>query len=333
MNLEDVAKLSDVSRSTVSRVINNNPHVSESTRQRVQEVIRSVNYRPNIAARGLAAGRTRILGLVIPTGVTALFSDPYYPILIQGISVTCNALDHSVMLWIAEPEYERRMIRQLTNNGVVDGFIVAAAIEDDPIVNALHEAQIPFVTVGRYPRFDDVSYVDTDDRAGAFEGVTHLVRLGRRRIACITGPFNTMAAQERLDGYREALTRRQIKFDPALVVESDYTRAGGYSAMRRLLVQQPDALFASSDDMAVGALRAIREAGLRVPEDVAMVGFDDMPFAVQTEPPLTTVRQPIEQTGRLAAQILIDQISQPGEAVRRIMLPTELVIRKSCGLM
>jgi DNA-binding LacI/PurR family transcriptional regulator len=103
--------------------------------------------------------------------------------------------------------------------------------------------------------------------------------------------------------------------------------------MRRLLVQQPDALFTSSDDMAVGALRAIREAGLRVPEDVAMVGFDDMPFAVQTEPPLTTVRQPIEQTGRLAAQILIDQISQPGEAVRRIMLPTELVIRKSCGLM
>lgn len=333
MNLEDIAKMSGVSRSTVSRVINNDPHVRESTRHRVQSIISDANYQPNMAARGLAAGRTRILGLVVPTGVAALFSDPYYPILIQGISATCNALDHSVMLWLAEPEYERRMIHQLTNNSMVDGFIVSAAIEDDPIVNALHDAKVPLVTVGRSSRFDDISYVDTDDFVGATEAVTHLARLGHRRIACITGPLDTFAAQERLNGYRDVLARRQLAYDPGLVVASDYTEAGGYLAMRQLLDRTPDAVFASSDNMAIGALRALREAGLSVPSDVAVVGFDDMPFAAHADPPLTTVRQPIGRTGRLAAQLLIEQIEKPDEPVRRVMLPTELVIRQSCGLM
>lgn len=333
MNLEDIAKLSGVSRSTVSRVVNNDPHVRESTRQRVQSVIGDVSYRPNIAARGLAAGRTRILGLVVPTGVASLFSDPYYPILIQGISAACNALDHSVMLWIAEPEYERRMINQLTNSSLVDGFIVSAVVEDDPIVSALYDSGAPLVTVGRHLRHGEISYVDTDDYAGASEAITHLVRLGYTRIACIAGPLDAHAAQERLRAYHDVLARRQLPFDPGLVIESDYSESGGYVAMRQLMNQKPDAIFASSDNMAIGAMRAMRESGLKTPGDVAVVGFDDMPFAAHADPPLTTVRQPIEQTGRLAAQMLIDQIEQPDDPVRRVLLPTELVIRKSCGLM
>lgn len=333
MNLEDIAKLSGVSRSTVSRVVNNDPHVRESTRRRVQTVISDVNYQPNIAARGLAAGRTRILGLVIPTRVAALFSDPYYPILIQGISAACNALDHSVMLWIAEPDYERRTVNQFTNSSLVDGFIVSAVVENDPIVDALYDSGASLVTVGRHRRHREISYVDTDDYAGASEAVTHLVRLGYTRIACITGPLDAHAAQERMRAYQNVLARRQIPFDPGLVIESDYGEPGGYVAMRQLLNQRPDAVFASSDNMAVGAIRALREAGLRVPADVAVIGFDDMPFAAHADPPLTTVRQPIEQSGRLAAQMLIDQIEQPDEPVRRVLLPTELVIRKSCGLM
>ncbi|HEX7587563.1 MAG TPA: LacI family DNA-binding transcriptional regulator, partial [Anaerolineae bacterium] len=135
--LEEIAKLAKVSRSTVSRVINDDPHVNPKTRKRVLAIIQRLNYHPNVAARGLAAGRTRILGLVIPMGVSALFADPYFPILIQGVSAACNAHDHSVMLWIAEAEYERRMIRQILHNGLVDGVIVASNRLNDPLVDAL----------------------------------------------------------------------------------------------------------------------------------------------------------------------------------------------------
>ncbi|MDY0020706.1 MAG: LacI family DNA-binding transcriptional regulator, partial [Anaerolineae bacterium] len=138
--LEEIAELSGVSRSTVSRVINNDPHVSKDTREQVMALVKELNYQPNAVARSLAAGHTRILGLVIPAGVTALFSDPYFPILIQGVTAACTARDHSVMLWLAEPEYERRTIRQVLHNGMVDGVIVSSMLIDDPIVKSLKEA-------------------------------------------------------------------------------------------------------------------------------------------------------------------------------------------------
>src|SRR3990172_1242099 len=151
LNLEDVAKRSGVSRSTVSRVINNDPNVKEATRERVQGIIRLLNYHPNVAARGLAAGRTRILGLVIPMGVTLLFTDPYFPLFIQGVSAASNAHDYSVMLWIAEPEYERRTISQILHNGLIEGVIVASHLLDDPVVEALTKNSLPFVLNGRHP--------------------------------------------------------------------------------------------------------------------------------------------------------------------------------------
>jgi len=167
MNLEEIAKLSGVSRSTVSRVVNNDPNVSEATRERVLEVIRRVNYHPNVAARGLAAGRTRVLGLVIPTGVSALFADPFFPLLIQGISSACTTHDHSVMLWLADPEYERRTIRQIMHNGLIDGVVVASMLMDDPVGQALIEGDIPFIMVGRHPTNERVNYVDVDNRNAA----------------------------------------------------------------------------------------------------------------------------------------------------------------------
>ncbi|MCS6909843.1 MAG: LacI family transcriptional regulator [Anaerolineales bacterium] len=330
MNLEEVARLSGVSRSTVSRVINNDPNVREDTRQRVLEVVRRVGYQPNTAARGLAAGHTRILGLVIPMGVSALFADPYFPLLIQGISSACNMHDHSVMLWLADPDYERRTIRQITHNGLIDGVIVASMLMDDPLVQALAEGDLPFVLVGRHPTDNRVSYVDVDNRAAAREAVAHLLRLGYRRIATITGPQNMIAGADRLDGYRAALKDRGLAFDPDLILEGDFTEAGGYAAMQRLLPRRPEAVFVASDMMALGALRALREAACRVPEDVALVGFDDMPFAARADPPLTTVRQPVQRAGAIAAEMLIDLIKHPGQGPRRVILPTELIIRASC---
>jgi LacI family transcriptional regulator len=335
--LEAIAKHAGVSRSTVSRVMNNHPNVDRETRERVLAVAENLNYHPNIAARGLAAGRTHILGLVIPMGVSALFTDPYFPILIQGIASACNANDQSVMLWLAEPEYERRTIRQILQGGLIDGVILASALVDDPMMEALLKRGLPFVLVGRHPTDDRVSYVDVDNRNSSRDMVAYLLRLGYRRIATIAGPHNMIAGADRLQGYLDALrnrvgpAREPPLHDPDLIVEGDFTEESGHRAMQRLLPFAPEAVFVASDAMAVGALRALREAGKRVPQDIAVAGYDDMPFAARTDPPLTTVRQPILRLGAVAAETLIDMIGCPDGPPRRIILPTELVIRASCG--
>jgi LacI family transcriptional regulator len=329
--LEEIADLAKVSRSTVSRVINNDPNVSEATRHKVLKIINQVNFQPNQAARSLAGGRTRILGLVIPMGVARLFSDPYFPILIQGVTSACNAHDHSVMLWLAEPEYERRMINQIMHNGLVDGVIVSSMIMDDPLVIKLSNSSLPFILVGRHPTQECTCYVDVDNLGGACEATATLLRLGRRRIATITGPENMIAGSDRKSGYLRALRERGIPVEHELIIEGDFSEEGGYQAARRLLPYQPDAIFAASDTMAIGALRCLREAGLQVPQDVALIGFDDVPAAAHTDPPLTTVRQPIARMGAVAAETLIDLIDNPNSPQRRIILPTELVMRYSCG--
>jgi LacI family transcriptional regulator len=329
--LEEIAKQAGVSRSTVSRVMNDHPSVDDETRARVQSVAEKLNYHPNVAARSLAAGRTNIIGLVIPMGVSALFTDPYFPLLIQGISSACNANEHSVMLWLAEPEYERRMIRQVLQGGLIDGVILASALMDDPMLEALLKRGLPFIMVGRLPTDNQISYVDVDNVNSAREMVSYLLRLGYRKVATIAGPTNMIAGSDRLQGYRLALRSRGVALDPSLIVEGDFTEEGGYIAMQRLIPRKPDAVFVASDAMAVGAMRALREAGLRVPDDVALAGFDDIPFSARSEPSLTTVRQPIQRMGALAAETLIDMISHPHPQPRRIILPTELVIRESSG--
>lgn len=329
--LEQIAKQAGVSRSTVSRVMNGHPNVDQETRARVLSVVESLNYQPNLAARSLAAGRTRILGLAIPTGVSTLFTDPYFPLLIQGITSACNALNHSVMLWIGEPEYERLTIRQILEGGLIDGVILASALVDDPILAALIKRGLPFVLVGRHVADENVSYVDVDNSNSSREMVTYLLRQGYQRVATIAGPRNMIAGADRLQGYCLALRDRRVASDANLIVESDFTEEGGYMGMQRLLPHAPDAVFIASDAMAIGALRALRDAGKRVPEDVAIAGFDDIPNAARTDPPLTTVRQPIQRMGSVAAEALIDLISHPDRPPRRIILPTEMVIRASCG--
>lgn len=332
MNLEQIAKLSGVSRSTVSRVINDDPRVSDDTRSRVRQVIQQLNYQPNTAARSLAGGHTSILGLVIPTGVSSVFSDPYFPNLIRGISAACREQNYSVMLWLAEPDYERKTIMQVLRNGFIDGVIVSSFPIDETMVETLSQSGLPFILVGRDPSHPAVSYVDVENRRGAVEAVTHLIRMGRRRIAHISGPLNTVVGVDRRDGYLEALKTRGLSYDPGLTIEGNFSEEDGYSITRMLLPNHPDAIFAASDAMALGSLRALREAGKRIPEDVAVIGFDDMPFSANVEPPLTTIRQPIQRTGRIAAQTLIDMVQHPEDQLaRRILLPTELVIRKSCG--
>jgi LacI family transcriptional regulator len=333
MLIEEIAKMSGVSRSTVSRVINNDPHVKESTRAHVLEVIRRVNYKPNAVARGLASGRTRIIGLIFPTAQSSLFTDPYYPGLVQGITTACNANDYSVMLWLTNTDQEQSTIHQLVSNSLLDGLVIASYLIDDPLLEALKKSKVPFLLIGRHPSDNNLNYIDADNMNGAREAVVHLLRLGRQRIATITGPSKMIAGIDRLEGYERAFNERGLRPDPAMIVEGDFTESGGYNSMMRLIPHNPDAVFVASDAMAMGALRALTEAGRRVPEDVAVVGFDDIPAAAHMDPPLTTVRQNIPRLGQLAAETLIQILSEGAAPPHRLVLPTELVIRASSGLL
>lgn len=330
LTLEDIARMSGVSRSTVSRVINNDPKVNADTRKSVMEVIQRINFQPNLAARGLAVGRTRVLALVIPRTTAAVFVDPYFPLLIQGVSSACNARSYCMMFWLVEPDYEQRMVQQIIYNGLIDGVIIASAVIDDPIVNALVQTRrIPFLMIGRHISDPSVSFVDVENRSSAMQAVEHLIQQGRRRIATVSGPFSMVAGVDRYHGYQDALLKYDLPLDPALVAEGNFNEEAGYEGMRKLLPAQPDALFAASDMMAIGALRAIEEAGLRVPQDIAVVGFDDIPIASRTNPPLTTMAQPTQHCGAVAADLLIDMIENPTPAPQHVILTTDLIVRSS----
>ena len=331
LNLERIARLSGVPRSIAARVIDNDPTICPATRENVLRVVRLLNYVPTAAVRSWSRTRAQVLGLVIPAAVAALFSDPHFAIFIQGVSAACAEYGHAVMLWVAEPEYERRQIQQVVHGHAIDGVIVASALIDDPLVDELRQSRRPFVVVGRRPNDWQTTSVDVDNSGGARAAVRHLLNLGRRCIATITGPQNLIAGVDRLTGYRTALREYGYPIDSALIVDGGFSEHGGYRAMQQLLPRQPEAVFAASDTMAIGALHAIREAGLRVPEDIALVGFDDTSLAARTDPPLTVVRQPARQLGQLAVDLLLELIEQPDAPPRCSVLPTELVVRESTG--
>lgn len=331
--LEEVAKLAGVSRSTVSRVVNNQPNVRPEVRERVWKVIEEVDYHPNRAARSLASRRSSIIGLVIPREIHAVFSDPYFPILTEGIARACNERNYTMVLGLITPEMHDPY-RRLVRGGLLDGVIVTSAVQDDPFVLRLLQEEFPFVLVGRAPHHDGVSYVDVDNVSGARTAVQHLARLGYRRIATITGPLNTIPGQDRYEGYQKGLRSAGLTHDPDYVVEGDFGEMSGTRGMEDLLALEtpPDAVFAASDMMAIGALKALRAAGLHVPGDVALVGFDDIPLSALLHPPLTTVRQPISGMGYTAATLLFEELEcEDIESPQRMILPTELVIRASCG--
>lgn len=331
MTIKEIAALAQVSRSTVSRVLNNDPDVSEDTRVRVKQVIEKINYHPNIAARRLAGGHTGVIGLLMPMGVSTLFSDPYFSLIVQGVASASNSVDHTVVLWLAEPEFERRTIGQFLHNHIIDGAIIASNLIDDPLLKALTDSDLPFILIGRHPASAEVSYVDVDNQNAAFEMVSYLARTGFSQIATITGKLDMIAGFDRLAGYKQAMRHYNLPIQQKMIIEGDFSEQGGYNAMMKLLPAQPEAVFVASDTMAMGAIRAAHECGRRVPEDISIAGYDDMPFAASSNPPLTTIRQPVQQCGAIAAQTLIDMIDRPSATHHHIILPTELVIRSSCG--
>jgi LacI family transcriptional regulator len=332
LTLQEIANRAGVSLSTVSRVINDHPNVSDKVRNRVMKIIEETGYQPHAAARSLASQRSRVIGLVIPRSVHTFFTDPYFSRLTQGVAQACNLHDYTLSLFLFHTvDDDRKLFPRVSRKGFLDGVIVQATPEGDAFIPQLSKGNIPFIVAGRPHWTEGVSYMDVDNVNGAYTAVAHLIHLGHRRIATITGPLSTSVAKDREVGYRKAMSDRGFSVNGDLIVESDFTENGGYNAAKRLLRQKPDAIFVASDTMTLGAMRALREAGLSIPRDIAIVGYDDLPPARYANPPLTTIRQPILRFGIKAVEALLDIIKNGNTPNRRIIFETELVIRASCG--
>ena len=331
LTLEDIGRLAGVSRSTVSRVINDQASVSADVRARVREVIERTGYAPNVAARSLVSGRSGVIGLVIPSRVHSLFEDPYFARLIQGVSAASNQSGNTLSLFLFQTEEEEsELYPRVVTSGFLDGLIITATRTADPLLARTAGGEMPIVMVGR-PDVEGVSYVDVNNRDGAVRAATHLCGLGYERIGLLGAPMSTTAGVDRFSGFVEGLAACGRVLHPDLRIDGDFTESSGYQAMLELIPRQPDAVFVASDTMAMGALRALWESGVQVPRDMAIVGFDGLPASELANPPLTTIRQTVTETGARAVRVLNDLVRNevPGPVVE--LMPVELVIRESCG--
>jgi LacI family transcriptional regulator len=329
LKLEDIGRMAGVSRSTVSRVVNGEPSVRPEVRERVEAVIRETGYTPHAAARSLVSNRTGVIGLVIPSRVHRLFEDPYFARLIQGVTFGSNRAGVTLSLFLAQSEdEERELYPRVVESGFIDGVIITATRMGDPLVERMASRQIPLVMVGR-PDLHQVSYVDVDNRDGARQAARHLVDIGANRIGMIGAPTNTTTGVDRLEGFVAGLQERDRTLDPDLVVEGDFSEPSGHDAMQVLLDRGVDAVFAASDTMALGALRAAHEHGVTVPDDLALMGFDGFGATTTSAPPLTTIEQPVADTASRAVELLLSLVSGEVEAPTSVVLPVELVERAS----
>jgi DNA-binding LacI/PurR family transcriptional regulator len=330
----DVAKLAGVSRTTVSFVLNEVPGVkiTEETRQRVFEAARELDYYPTAAARSLASGKTRRIGLILGEGQERLAADAFLPAFLQGVTASVHRRGYLLMIQLPEDVPSCEAYLRLIREQQVDGLILSGPRSDDALLHQLAEEQFPLILHGRVER-SAFPCVDVDNQAGAYQAVTHLIRLGHRRIGFISNAsFSYSGAQDRFTGYRLALAEHGIPLDESLACQGAFLPETGRAAMEKLLSlpERPTAVFAASDVVAIGAMSAIQSAGLNIPDDVAVVGFDDIFLAAHTHPPLTTVRVPAYGLGWTAAEILIALI-EGDEETSSVTLETELVVRTSCG--
>jgi len=333
--LEAVAERAGVSRATVSRVVNGGAGVRQALADKVREAVEELGYVPNHAARSLVTRRHGAVAVIIAEPEFRIFSDPFFEQQVRGISRELTAHDTQlVLLWVEGPGDHGRIERYL-GGGHVDGALAFSLHSDDRLPALIARSRVPAVFGGRpapgpgpgVPQ-PHVPYVDCDNRGGAREAVRHLVGLGRRRIAHIAGPRDQTSALDRIAGYHDVL----VDADPELLCHGDFTRESGARAMAALLDRRPDvdAVFAANDLMAAGALATLRERGVRVPEDVAVVGFDDMESVVRdTEPALTTVRQDIEGMGRLMVKLLMRMLDGAADAASASVITSTSLVRRA----
>ncbi len=331
VTLESVARLAGVSRATASRVVKGSVAVSPETRQAVERAIEELDYIPNTSTRPTPKYKSNSVGVVITEPTTKLFGDPFFSPLLKGIYAALA--EKSLLLVMLAPQSTRdlALAQSYLLDRHVDGVILASLHGDIQLPARLCDEGIPMVLCGRPPRGVKASFVDSDNRQGAMLAVNHLISLGRRKIATISGNLDMPGAVDRLAGYREALMAAGIPLDPTLEEVADYVPDRAHMAMERLLLNHPDvdAVFAASDLMASAAIRVLAQSRRRVPEDVAIIGFDDSPTALVTHPRLSSIRQPIEEMGHETVTVLVREMEDPEETPCQVIFTTELVVRES----
>lgn len=329
VTIVEVAEKAGVSLGTVSRVLNNDAHVAPETRERVTAVVRELGYVANRQARGLKNSKTNTIGMVVPDLGTGYIGE-----IMMGVDAELAIHEFDLMLFtthrapIKEANYVANMVQ-----GMVDGILLVLPRNPADYVGSLSQRNFPFVLIDHQGIGSPCPAVGATNWHGAYTATEYLIKLGHTRIGFITGSMDLGAAIDRLEGYKSALKTHHIPEDASLINYGSFYQTDGYSGACEMLELEhpPTAIFASNDAMAMGAMDAVRSRGLRIPEDISIVGFDDIPQAEVVRPALTTVRQPLRQMGGLAAQMLIDKLKTPYAELGRIELPTELIVRASTG--
>lgn len=323
----DVARESGVSYSTVSRVLSGFEHVSEDARVKVLKAADRLGYVVNLQARSLAGGRSNVVGVLVPA-----LDNGYILEVARGIDEELNKEGYSLMLYTTHQHggKESRFVNAIAN-GLCDGLLLVVPLVPANYLEALHRRKFPFVLVDQADPSNQSATVYATNWQGAYDATTHLISLGHRRIGLIKGRMDLASGVERLEGYKAALLDHQISLDETLIYAGDFFQPTGYNGGHHLLglSNPPTAIFASNDLMAFGTLQAAGERGLRVPDDLSVIGFDDIPHSVMVHPRLTTVHQPLDQMGRVAVRMLLDQIEQPDKPPRHLALGTRLILRES----
>lgn len=336
MSLQKIAKLAGVSKSTVSRVINDDPNVSKKTRQKVQAVIEEHNFQFNPAARALASRKTQIIGVVISNDIGVLFDTSFYfATILRGIAQATRERDYAMLLMIGDKyEDDIRFARRIVHNQIMDGLILVSPTIGHPLIDELLDADITFISADRIPsKQTDINFVTVENIESSRKAVNHLIRLGRRKIAMIVGDPRIIDSLDRVEGYKLALADAGIPYDPDLVIGDRFSYESGYGAIEYLRENQIefDGVYASQSTLAVGAVNALLDAGVRLPEDVSLIAFDDLADAMNPRIGISTMRQNVLDKGYQLANTLIDLTLNKIPSPIQRFLPTELVIRDTCG--
>jgi LacI family transcriptional regulator len=328
VTIREIAELAGVSIATVSRVVNGRDDVSEETREVVQRIVREHGYSANRSARGLSAGRTGFVGVTVP-----MVNPPYFSTILSGAAEALDELDMRIVLCPTQHEHDREVtLLERLMHGTTDGALLILPEETNEELEVLVNYGYRFVVVDPLVRLNEkIPGVSAANTAGAHQAMRHLFELGHRRIAVITGPRYGFATVERLRGYHAALAAEGVMPEPAYEVEGDFQIVGGVKAGGQLLdlPDRPTAILAFNDNLAIGLMQAARTRGLRVPEDISIVGFDDTEGAAIVTPGLTTVRQPLAEMGRMAVSLLIRSLDSPRFEALHVELATRLIVRGS----
>ena len=330
VTIKEVAEFAGVSRATVSRVLNNHAYVTDDVRQRVQQAMDTLGYQPNRSARRLRAQSSDIMGLIIPDIQNSLFQA-----LVRGVEDAAYANQLNVVLCNTDdnPDKQKAYLRVMQAERAAGVVVIPTRPNDGVVLAPVRETGIPVVLVDREVVNFEADIVKVDNIRGAHAATTHLVRLGYQRIAIIAGTQTLTPGRERLRGCYEAFDEQGIRVDPALVKVGNFRLESGYELTRELMsmAEPPDAIFAANNLMSLGALRALHELGIRIPEQAALIGFDDMPWAGDLNPPLTAVSQPGYEMGQQAVQLLLQRVERPASPFYKVVLQPRLVVRRSCG--